>query len=237
MSAPAMKRQIPIAVIIAPALLILAAVGYFLLVKPKQADASKIQGEITNLQTQIEVARAAQRQPEQEDPSAIKIADLFKVTQAMPDDDDMPGIILELNKVAAASGVSFLSIAPQGGSVRSGYSAMPINLTFEGNYYDLTDFLFRLRNLVRVRDGELAADGRLFTLDSLAMEEGGTGFPSITASLTLTAFVYSTTPPAAATAPAAPASTDTTSTGATDTTATTTAPTTTTPPPGGEITP
>jgi hypothetical protein len=114
---------------------------------------------------------------------------------------------------------------------------LPINLTFEGNYYDLTDFLFRLRNLVRVRDGELATDGRLFTLDTLAMEEGGTGFPSITASLTLTAFVYSTTPPAAAAAPAAPASTDTTSTGATDTTATTTAPTTTTPPPGGEITP
>jgi Tfp pilus assembly protein PilO len=155
----------------------------------------------------------------------------------MPDDDDMPGIILELNKVAAASGVSFLSIAPQGGSVRSGYSALPINLTFEGNYYDLTDFLFRLRNLVRVRDGELATDGRLFTLDSLAMEEGTNGFPDITASLTLTAFVYSTTPPAAATAPAAPASTDTASTGATDTTATTTAPTTTTPPPGGEITP
>jgi Tfp pilus assembly protein PilO len=228
------KKQIPIAVMIAPALLVLAAVGYFLLVKPKQAEAGKIQDEIVNLDTQIEVAQAAQRQPETEDPSAIKIADLFKVTQAMPDDDDMPGIILELNDVATAAGVEFLAIAPQGGSVRSGYSALPINLTFEGNYYDLTDFLFRLRNLVRVRDGELGADGRLFTLESLAMEEGSGGFPSITAALTVTAFVYSTTPPAAA---AAPASTDTTSTGSTDTSATTTAPTTTTPAPEGEITP
>jgi type IV pilus assembly protein PilO len=228
------KKQIPIAVIVAPALLILAAVGYFLLVKPKQSEASKIQQEIANLETQIEVAQAAQRQPEREDPSAIRIADLFKVTKAMPDEDDMPGIILELNDVATAAGVEFLAIAPQGGSVRSGYSALPINLTFEGNYYDLTDFLFRLRNLVRVRDGELGADGRLFTLESLTMEEGGGGFPNITASLTVTAFVYSTTPP---TAPTAPASTDTTSTGSTDTTATTTAPTTTTPAPEGEITP
>lgn len=231
-----MKKQIPIAVIIAPALLILAAVGYFMLVKPKQSEAGKLQDEVVNLETQIEVARAAQRQPEREDPSAIKIADLFKVTQAMPDEDDMPGIILELNAVATAAGVEFLAIAPQGGSVRSGYSALPINLTFEGNYYDLTDFLFRLRNLVRVRDGELGADGRLFTLESLTMEEGTGGFPSITASLTVTAFVYSTTPPAAAATPA-PASTDTTSTGSTDTTATTTAPTTTTPAPEGEITP
>jgi type IV pilus assembly protein PilO len=232
-----MKKQIPVAVMIAPALLILAAVGYFLLIKPKQAEASKVQEEIVNLETQIEVARAAQRQPAQEDPSAIKIADLFRITKAMPDEDDMPGIILELNDVAASAGVSFLAIAPQGGSVRSGYSALPINLTFEGNYYDLTDFLFRLRNLVRVRDGELGADGRLFTLESLTMEEGTGGFPSITASLTVTAFVYSTTPPAAPAAPAAPGSTDTTQTGATDTTATTTTPTTTTPAPEGEITP
>ena len=232
-----MKKQLPIAVIIAPALLILAAVGYFLLVKPKQAEAGKIQDEIVNIETQIEVARAAQRQPEQEDPSAIKIADLFRVSMAMPDEDDMPGIILELNDVATAAGVEFLAIAPQGGSVRSGYSALPINLTFEGNYYDLTDFLFRLRNLVRVRDGELGADGRLFTLETLAMQEGTGGFPNITASLTVTAFVYSTTPPAAPAAPAAPGATDTTSTGATDTTATTTAPTATTPAPEGEITP
>jgi Tfp pilus assembly protein PilO len=229
------KKQIPIAILVAPALLILAAVGYFLLIKPKQAEASKISDEIASLETKIEVTRAAQRQPQQEDPSAIKIADLFKVTQAMPDDDDMPGIILELNDVATASGVEFVSIAPQGGSVRSGYSALPINLTFEGNYFDLTDFLFRLRNLVRVRDGELGADGRLFTLETLTMEEGPLGFPEITASLTVTAFVYSTTPPAAAAAPAAPASTDTTQTGATDTSATTTAPTTTAP--EGEITP
>jgi Tfp pilus assembly protein PilO len=229
------KKQIPVALLVAPALLILAAVGYFLLIKPKQAEASKISDEIASLETQIEVTRAAQRQPQQDDPSAIKIADLFKVTQAMPDDDDMPGIILELNDVATASGVEFVSIAPQGGSVRSGYSALPINLTFEGNYFDLTDFLFRLRNLVRVRDGELGADGRLFTLETLTMEEGPLGFPEITASLTVTAFVYSTTAPAAAAAPAAPASTDTTQTGATDTSATTTAPTTTAP--EGEITP
>ena len=232
-----MKKQLPIAVIIAPALLILAAVGYFLLIKPKQAEAAKISDEIAALDTQIEVTRAAQREPQREDPSAIKIADLFKVTQAMPDDDDMPGIILELSDVAAASGVEFVAIAPQGGSVRSGYSALPINLTFEGNYFDLTDFLFRLRNLVRVRDGELGADGRLFTLETLTMEEGPGGFPEITASLTVTAYVYSTTPPAAPATPAAPASTDTTSTGATDTTATTTAPTATTPAPEGEITP
>jgi hypothetical protein len=80
---------------------------------------------------------------------------------------------------------------------------------------------------VSVRDGELQADGRLYTLDSLTMEEGAGGFPTISASLTLTAFYYSTTPPAAPAVPAAPPA----QTGASDTGATTTTA------PEGEVTP
>lgn len=215
-----MKRQVPIAVIVAPALLIVALVGYFFLVKPKQDEAGRLGGEIAELQTKLDVARAAQRQPRADESQAIRVADLFRVTKAMPDKDDMPGIILELNAVAAASGVEFISISPQAAAVRSGYSGLPINLTFEGNYYDLTDFLFRLRNLVSVRNGTLDAEGRLFTLDSLSLAEGPEGFPEIAAALTVTAYFFSTAVPPP---PGAPPSTETTPT-TTDTTATTTAP-------------
>ena len=171
-----MKKQIPVAVIVLPALLILALVGYFLLVKPKQDAAGRLADEIATLETQVEVAMAAQRQP-QTDESAIQVAEVFQVTKAMPDDDDMPGIILELNSVASASGIEFLSIAPQSGAVQASYTSLPINLSFEGNYYDLTDFLFRLRNLVSVRDGELQANGRLYSLETLSMSEGPAGLP------------------------------------------------------------
>lgn len=215
-----MKRQVPIAVIVAPALLVVALVGYFFLVKPKQSEAGRLGDEIAELETKLEVATVAQRQPQADQSQAIKVADLFRVTKAMPDTDDMPGIILELNAVAAAAGVEFISISPQALAVRSSYSAIPINLTFEGNYYDLNDFLFRLRNLVAVRDGKLEAEGRLFTLDSLSLAEGPGGFPEIAAALTVSAYVYSTEPPAAPTAPAVTEATSTTS----ETTATTTAP-------------
>ena len=43
-----MKKQIPVAVIVLPALLILAAVGYFLLIKPKQDAAGRLSGEIAD---------------------------------------------------------------------------------------------------------------------------------------------------------------------------------------------
>ncbi|HXV32489.1 MAG TPA: type 4a pilus biogenesis protein PilO [Gaiellaceae bacterium] len=214
-----MKKQVPVAVIVLPALLVLAAVAYFLLIKPKQAEAGRLADEIATLETQVEVALAAQRLP-QTDESAIQVAEVFQVTKAMPDDDDMPGIILELNSVASAAGIEFLSIAPQAAAVQPSFTALPINLSFEGNYYDLTDFLFRLRNLVSVRDGELQADGRLYALETLSMSEGPAGFPEIAASLTVTAYYYSTAPPPAApAAPAAPTATGATDTGATTTTA------------------
>lgn len=195
-----MKKQIPVALVLVPALVIVAAVGYFLLLKPKQDESARLDAEIAELQTKLDAALAARQEPKQRGVT-IRAADVFRLTKAMPDDDDMAGIILQLNAVAASAGVDFVSIAPGPAVPGSGYSSVPITLTFEGSYYDLTDFLFRLRSLVIVRDGELQADGRLFALDTLDLHEGPEGFPQIQAALSVSAFVYSPAPPPAATAP------------------------------------
>ena len=203
-----MKRQIPAAAVIALALLIVAAIGFFLLVKPKMDESSTLDERIAEFQSKIDVALAAQRASGGE---AIKVADLFRVTKAMPDTTDMSSVILELNAVATASGVEFISIAPQAPVAREGgFLAVPIKLTFEGSYYDLTDFLFRLRNLVIVRDGELESSGRLFTLDAFDLHEGSLGFPQVQAAITLSAYSYSPAPAAAAPATTPPATTTTT---------------------------
>jgi Tfp pilus assembly protein PilO len=134
----------------------------------------------------------------------------------------MAGVILELNSVAERSGVEFVSISPTAPvAAPAGYQSVPIKLTFEGNYYDLTDFLFRLRNLVIVRDGELETAGRLFTLDGLDLVEGSEGFPHVQAGLSVSAYTFA---PGAVPAGAAPSTPP----------ATTTAPTTTTPAPGAD---
>ena len=135
----------------------------------------------------------------------------------------MSGVILELSRVARESGIEFDSITPQGASPISGYSSVPLSVEFEGNFYELSDFLFRLRNLVRVDAGRLDAKGRLFVVDSISFGESTHSFPEIKASLTVHAFVYGDVTLAAPPAETAPATTDTTST--------TTQPTTTTPTP------
>jgi Tfp pilus assembly protein PilO len=203
------KRQLPGVAVIAPVLLIVAAVAFFLVVKPKMDESSKLDEEIAAFQSKVDVALAAQQRAAAGE--AIKVADLFRLTKAMPDTTDISSVILELNAVATATGVDFISIAPQAPVAREGgFLASPIKLTFEGSYYDLTDFLFRLRNLVIVRDGELESAGRLFTLDALDLHEGSVGFPQVQAAITVSAYSYAPAPAAAAPGATPPPATTTT---------------------------
>ena len=194
-----MKKQIPIWPVIGLAVLILAGVAYMVVIRPKRAEAGRLDEQIAEMQMKVTAAQLASRPQQQA--TAIKVADVFEVSKAMPDTDDMPGIILDLNSVAEATGIKFVSIQPSAATPKTGYSAIGITLSFEGNYFDLTDFLFRLRNLVTVRDGRLSSSGRLFTLDTLSMKEGKDGFPSINAGLTVSAYVYGAPDPSAVVVP------------------------------------
>lgn len=167
-------------------LLLVGALGYFVLVRPKQAESRELDSQLSDLQTEIVVqtAAAAAAGP------AIRAADLFRLAKAMPDRADMPGVLLELNGVAADAGIVFKSIIPGTPVPATGYQVLPVELQFEGDFYALSDFLFRLRNLVQVRRGGLDARGRLFAVESLAFAEGEERFPQILATLTVDAYVF-----------------------------------------------
>ena len=193
--------------IVVVVLLVVTALGYFLVISPNRSQASELKQETASVQAQIQALRIANTQAQQVEP--IRVADLFRVSKAMPSTDDMPGVILELNRIAKEAGIDFESITPQESSDAGGYLRRPIDLVFDGNFYELSDFLFRLRSLVRVRSGQLEASGRLFTVNSLNFVEGERTFPDIKATLSVSAFVYGTgvpQPPAPpAPQPAAPA--------------------------------
>lgn len=183
-----MKRQVPVTLVVALALVVVAAVAYFLLVRPQRAESASLDEEIAALEQKVDAALAASGGGKSH--AAVRVAEVFELAKAIPGEEDMAGIILELDSVAASAGTRFLSITPGAPAEKGGYRAIPIALTFEGSYYDLTDFLFRLRNLVAVRDGKLAVKGRLFTLDTLDLHGASEGFPQIEAALTISAYVY-----------------------------------------------
>lgn len=211
-----MKRRFPqsaVIALIAFGFLLVAAGGYFLVLGPQRSKASDIDRQIADTNSAIDAARALTLEAKKG--AQIRVADLYRLTKAMPDQVDMAGIILELNQVAQDSGITFEQISPSTTATPiSGYLAIPITVEFQGNFYDLSDFLYRLRNLVDVRHGTLDATGRLFAIDEVDFAEAPPppGFPQIRAHLVIDAFVYGT-----GTAPTVPAP----STGATGTTGTT----------------
>jgi Tfp pilus assembly protein PilO len=188
---------------VAGGLLVYALAGWFLLASPKRSEAAKLADEVAATETTLAAARLAVTRSDDAQP--IAVADIFRVAKAMPSVPDMPGILLELARLAEESGVEFESITPQTSTADGTFQRIPISLTFDGNFYELSDFLFRLRTLVRVRSSELHARGRLFSVSTLAFEESANGFPNLRASLTVDAFVYGTATPANAAAPATPA--------------------------------
>jgi Tfp pilus assembly protein PilO len=182
-----------------------AAASYFLLISPQRSKSADLVAEAQSIETQIQSLRIANAQVQKAEP--IRVADLFRVSKAMPSTDDMPGVLLELNRIARETGIRFESITPQQATDAGGYQRRPIDLVFDGNFYELSDFIFRLRTLVRVRGGQLEATGRLFTVNSLNFAESERSFPRIKATLNVSAYVYGTgaptpTPPAPAPAPA-----------------------------------
>jgi type II secretory pathway pseudopilin PulG len=228
------KRRVPQPLVIGLIVLGFAVAGlggWFMLISPQRSKTTELDTQIADTNNAISAARALTLEAKKG--AQIRVADLFRLTKAMPDQTDMPGILLQLTQVAEDSGISFEQITPSTTATPvSGYLAIPITVEFRGNFYDLSDFLYRLRNLVDVRRGALDATGRLFAIDSIEFAEAPPppGFPEISAHLVIDAFVFGT-----GTAPTVPGPTGAPTTGATGATGptgpTTTAPTTTTPAP------
>ena len=94
---------------VAGGLLLVAVGGYLLLYSPQKSKASKLTTEVAAAQQQLAAAQATANLPRPKDP---RVDDLLRLTKAMPATPDMPGILLELSRVAKDTGISFDSITP-----------------------------------------------------------------------------------------------------------------------------
>jgi Tfp pilus assembly protein PilO len=189
-------------VLVVVSLVAAAAACYLFLIGPKRSSASETVRQVQATQVQIDRlrARAADAATPVTPQAAVDAAELFSLAKAVPDSADMAGVLLELNRIATDTGIVFDSITPGALTPAGGYQVLPIGLAFEGNFYELSDFLFRVRSLVAVRDGRLSARGRLYNVESVSFAEAT--FPRLKAQLTVNAYVFGGD--AAAAAPAQP---------------------------------
>jgi Tfp pilus assembly protein PilO len=196
--------------------LLVLVLGWMLVVAPQNHKAASLAKETADTQAQItsnlaQIAAAKTAVTATAAPK-IRVADLYKLAKAMPSTTDMPDILLELSQVTKDAGVDLASIAPSTPTAdpASGQQAVQISLSVSGDFFSLTDLLYRLRNFVTVRHGALDATGRLFTIDNVSFAPSGTH--SLDANVTLHTYIYGGAPVAPVAVAPLPTDTSTTTT-------------------------
>jgi Tfp pilus assembly protein PilO len=86
------------------------------------------------------------------------------------------------------------SLLPLGATVgAAGLAVMPYDVTFDGNFFQIADFIKGLDSLVKTKSTKVRVDGRLVTIDGFSLEAApDKGFPALQASFALTTYL---TPP------------------------------------------
>jgi hypothetical protein len=85
---------------------------------------------------------------------------------------------------AAAAGM------PAGTDVGSAVLSMTkLNLTFQGSFFRMADFIHNIRSLVRRRNRQLFVSGRLVTIDGILLGAGREGFPKVKATMAVRSYV------------------------------------------------
>jgi hypothetical protein len=173
--------------------LLIGIIGYFVLVSPQKAKSHSAGKQLASLEAQL---LAEQQKPPKN--ASVQAVDLFRLVKAMPDTNDMPGILRNLDRLAKESNLSIQSVSPSGQiPLTLGYGALPLNVALQGKFSNLSTFLRKLRNQVRLGKQTLYATGRLFVPNQVQItsKDGA----QLTATLSLDAFVYGVAPPPAPT--------------------------------------
>ena len=126
-----------------------------------------------------------------------------------------PGASAPATQAAAAT-------LPPGATVGSaGFPTMPFVFQFTGSFFDMEKFLDEVHRFVRFDGKRIDVSGRLLSIDAFSLSAGTSGFPSIQANISATAYLLSlddnksttpstTTPSAAGATPASAAPKSTT---------------------------
>ena len=121
----------------------------------------------------------------------------------------MSGILRQLSRASAKSRVHITGITPQAPVAAGAADVVLLNVTVEGRYFGIREFLRLLRAGADVHGDAVKASGRLFGVDSIQFAKGGAESSAVNATLTVTAFSFRNAVAAPGTPGALSAPTDT----------------------------
>jgi hypothetical protein len=221
----------------------LLAVYWFLILAPKRA-------EVVELQSQVDAKAAAVQQAEATVATYAvarasyntNYATLVGLGKAVPGDDDVRSLMVQLSDAAKRAGVNFRNIEVSAGSGAptqggtgvagppgsvavgsAGIFAMPFSFKFTGRFANLSTLLAAVERYVTVQEDNVRVTGRLMRVESIDLSPSGAGYPDIEVTISATSYMAQAATPVAGTAPAGSTATPATAPAGGTSTPTTTA--------------
>jgi hypothetical protein len=205
---------------------------WFLALSPRRQEARKLDQQVVQARQERDAAiQAAASSKSSKLQYARDYATVARLGKAIPSDDDTASLVFQVENAAGLSRANFRMIKLGGGSAPAGNAApssptaaaaaplppgaiigpaglskLPLTFQFEGNFFELEHILRRLHAFTQVHGGVIRVQGRLLTIDGIAMSEAEDGFPHVKATVMTAAYLAPrTTLPGAAAAPSAAA--------------------------------
>ena len=196
------------------ALIVGVGAFYQFVLSPKRAELAKLDAGITEQEQARDQANLQAAGYEKAKASyQANYAKVVEVGKAVPPDDDVRSLLVQLEGAAREDKVDFRLMNVGGGAAAtpaagteapttpgtqlvpgSDIAMLPFSFAFTGDYFKLSGFLGEVERFVRVRNDELESNGRLMLVTSFSMKTDNLlGYPKLRAEVGGTSYV---TPPA-----------------------------------------
>lgn len=209
-----MNTKNPI-LIAAVALLVTGFAFFHFALQPKQKEASGLDAGIAQAEADLQAAQQLlQSNSAARETYRTSYSTVVRLGKAVPGDDDVRSLVVQLDNAAKRTHVDFQSIEvggangaaaptadgtaasttplPPGATVGpAGFPIMPFSFTFRGGFFRLSKFFQRLDSFVKESNKSFDVSGRLLTVDGIKLEPDATGFPNIKATVQATSYLVS----------------------------------------------
>lgn len=195
-----MKRR-DIYILVGLGVVVLIVAWYFLIISPKRDELAESRDMRDTEKRKFETDSArVERIPEERSAARQATEDLLKINKLVPVDEQIPSLIIELNQSASQAGIDFVQITPDTPIIVSGDTVVPMDLKFEGRFFDVNDFLYRVENYARIEGSDVNVSGRFVSVVEILLRESDFNeWPYVSAKLGVNTYMTSP-PPAGSTA-------------------------------------
>ena len=135
-------------------LIVLAVAYYFLLFSPLRQEYLDRYDERVQKEQQLAGVEQSVAELENARRNAPEIErQILEYSKRIPEQEEIPTLVVQIEQVAEGAGVTQLLITPGAPAPPPGggdFSVIPLTMSFEGTYENMTDFLLRVRNLSRL---------------------------------------------------------------------------------------